>query len=76
MGEGRAGAVVDVPFWRRPGVVVDVADALVVCGDPVGAGAGDGEDVVVVAADDHVGVQKADFFRGAVQRWLRRRLGG
>ena len=40
--------------------MVEVADAGVVCGDPVAGGERGGEDGVHVAVDGHVGVEVAD----------------
>jgi hypothetical protein len=54
------GAVLLCPVCGCPGVFVQVADAGVVCGDPVVGGERGGEDGVHVAVDGHVGVEVAD----------------
>lgn len=61
MRDGRVGAVFFRPVGRRPRVGVEVADAGVVRGDPVG-GEVEVEDRVGRFEDQHVGVEVADAF--------------
>lgn len=62
MDQSCAGTVDHVPFFGRPGVVVDVADTCVMGGNPVRSGERDVEDVVEVAVDGYVCVEEADSF--------------
>lgn len=61
MRDGRVGAVFLRPVGWRPWVGVQVADAGVVRGDPVG-GDVEVEDGVGRFEDEHVGVEVADAF--------------